>query len=129
MVWLLRIPRCSNNSYPFILWCVIMANSVYKINKGINKPVEFRGLKAQYIWYLGGGLVILLIVFAILYVIGVNTFLCVGFIAILGTGLFIQVYKLSNTYGEHGMMKKIAKRSIPLVLKSYSRNVFFKKEK
>ena len=52
-----------------------MANSVYKINKGINKPVEFRGLKAQYIWYLGGGLVILLILFAILYVIGINTFL------------------------------------------------------
>ena len=33
-----------------------MANSVYKINKGINKPIEFKGLKAQYIWYLGGGL-------------------------------------------------------------------------
>jgi hypothetical protein len=106
-----------------------MANSVYKINKGINKPVEFRGLKAQYIWYLGGGLVILLIVFAILYVIGINTFFCVGFIAILGTGLFIQVYKLSNNYGEHGMMKKVARRSVPHVLKSYSRKVFFKKVK
>jgi len=105
-----------------------MANSVYKINKGINKPVEFRGLKAQYIWYLGGGLVILLIVFAILYVIGVNTFFCVGFIVILGTGLFIQVYKLSHKYGEHGMMKKVARRSIPQVLKSYSRQRFFKKQ-
>ena len=101
-----------------------MANSVYKINKGINKPVEFRGLKAQYIWYLGGGLVILLILFAILYVIGINTFLCVGLIAVLGTGLFIQVYKLSNKYGEHGMMKKIAKRGVPQVLKSYSRKTF-----
>lgn len=106
-----------------------MANSVYKINKGINKPVEFRGLKAQYIWWLGGGLVILLIVFAILYVIGVNTFFCVGLIAILGTALFVQVYKLSHKYGEHGMMKKIAQRNIPSVLKSYSRTVFFKKPK
>jgi hypothetical protein len=106
-----------------------MANSVYKINKGINKAVEFRGLKAQYIWYLGGGLVILLIVFAILYVIGVNTFFCVGFIAVLGTGLFIQVYKLSNKYGEHGMMKKVAKRSVPGVVKSYSRNAFYKRIK
>lgn len=35
-----------------------MSNSVYQINKGINKPIEFKGLKAQYIWYLGGGLVI-----------------------------------------------------------------------
>ena len=101
-----------------------MANSIYKINKGINKPVEFRGLKAQYIWYLGGGLVILLIVFAILYVIGMNTFICVGLIAIMGTGLFIKVYALSNKYGEHGMMKSLAKRNIPPVIKSYSRKLF-----
>ncbi|MBC7536286.1 MAG: DUF4133 domain-containing protein, partial [Ferruginibacter sp.] len=25
-----------------------MSNSVYQINKGINKPIEFKGLKAQY---------------------------------------------------------------------------------
>ncbi|HMU47312.1 MAG TPA: DUF4133 domain-containing protein [Chitinophagaceae bacterium] len=104
-----------------------MANSVYKINKGINKPVEFKGLKAQYIWYLGGGLVILLIVFAILYVTGLNTFFCLGLIVILGTGLFMKVYRLSNTYGEHGMMKKIAKRGIPDVVKSYARTIFLKK--
>ena len=103
-----------------------MANSVYKVNKGINKPIEFRGLKAQYIWYLGGGLVILLILFAILYVIGVNTFFCLGLIAILGTILFMQVYTLSNKYGEHGMMKDIAKRAVPEIIKSYSRKVFFK---
>ena len=77
-----------------------MSNSVYKINKEINKPVEFRGLKAQYIWYLGGGLVILLILFAILYVIGINTFFCVGLIAILGTGLYKKLYKLRHKYGE-----------------------------
>ena len=103
-----------------------MSNSVYKVNKGINKPIEFRGLKAQYIWWLGGGLVILLILFAILYVIGVNTFFCVGLIVILGTGLFMQVYSLSNKYGEHGMMKDIAKRAVPKIIKSYSRKVFFK---
>ena len=103
-----------------------MSNSVYKVNKGINKPIEFRGLKAQYIWWLGGGLVILLILFAILYVIGVNTFFCVGLIVILGTGLFMQVYTLSNKYGEHGMMKDIAKRAVPKIIKSYSRKVFFK---
>ena len=103
-----------------------MANSIYKINKGINKPIEFRGLKAQYIWYLGGGLVILLILFAILYIIGVNTFFCVGIIVILGTGLFMHVYTLSDKYGEHGMMKKVAKRGVPDTVRSYSRKGFFK---
>ena len=104
-----------------------MASSVYKINKGINKPVEFRGLKAQYIWYLGGGLVILLILFALLYIIGLNTFFCVALIGVLGTVLFTWVYGISNKYGEHGMMKKVAKRGIPAVIKSYSRKAFCKK--
>src|SRR5687768_9634918 len=101
-----------------------MATSIYKINKGINKPIEFRGLKAQYIWYLGGGLLILLIVFAVLYICGINTFICLGIILIAGTGLFMYVYRLSHKYGEHGMMKAIAKRSIPAVVKSYSRKTF-----
>lgn len=98
--------------------------SVYSINKGINKPVVFKGLKAQYIWYLGGGLILLLIVFAVLYICGVNTFVCLGLILILGGFLVGYVYKLSSKYGQHGMMKKVAKRSIPNTIKSYSRKEF-----
>lgn len=99
-------------------------NSVYKINKGINKPIEFKGLKAQYIGYLGVGLILLLIVFAILYIIGINMFLCLGIIAILGVMLFTGVYKLSDTYGQHGLVKRLAKRNIPLSLTSRSRKTF-----
>ena len=98
-----------------------MSSSVYQINKGINRSIEFKGLKAQYIWYLGGGLVALLILFAILYISGLGIFFCLPFIAVLTTGLLIRIYKLSRTYGEHGMMKKIARRSVPDVIKSYSK--------
>ena len=101
-------------------------SSVYKINKGINKPIEFKGFKAQYIWYLGIGLVALLILFAVLYIVGVNTYVCLLLILILGAGLFMQVSKLSNKYGEHGMMKKIASQSVPRFIKSYSRKMFLK---
>ena len=101
-----------------------MANSVYKINKGINKSIEFRGLKAQYIWYLGGGFLVLMILFSKLYIIGVNPFISIVLILIIGTFLFINVFRLSNTYGEHGMKKKLAKRSIPKVVKSCSRKIF-----
>ncbi len=97
-----------------------MSNSVYQINKGINKPIEFKGLKAQYIWYLGGGLVGLLIIFAVIYIIGVNIFLCLALIVSGGSGLFMYVYKMSRTYGEHGLMKKIARKAVPKVIKSYS---------
>lgn len=60
-------------------------NSVYKINKGINRPIEFKGLKAQYIGYLAIGLVSLLILFTVLYIAGVNMFICLALIASLGT--------------------------------------------
>ena len=104
-----------------------MSNSVYKINKGINKSIEFKGLKAQYIWYLGAGIVALLLLFAILYMIGVNSYISIGVIVFAGAGVFVWVYKLSNTYGEHGMKKKMAARSIPKVVKCYSRNQFVKR--
>ncbi len=97
-----------------------MSNSVYQINKGINKSIEFKGLKAQYIWYLGGGLVVLLMLFAILYITGLNIFLCLPVIAILTTTLFMHIYKLSRKYGEYGMMKKIARKAIPNCIKCYS---------
>jgi len=101
-----------------------MSTSVYAINKGINKPIEFKGLKAQYIWYLGGGLLGLLIAFAVLYISGVNTFVCLALIVAGGTGLFMYVYKLSHKHGQYGMMKAVAKRSIPAQVKSYSRQPF-----
>jgi hypothetical protein len=97
-----------------------MSNSVYQINKGINKPIEFKGLKAQYIWYLGEGLVGLLIFFAIIYIIGINVFICLALIVSLATALFMYVYKFSRTYGEFGLMKKVAKKAVPKVIKSYS---------
>jgi hypothetical protein len=101
-----------------------MNNSVYKINKGINKPIEFRGLKAQYIMYLGVGLLVLLILFAILYVSGVNMFVCVVLVALLGTALFMTVYQMSAKYGQYGLIKKIATRRVPSRIRITSRRLF-----
>lgn len=100
--------------------------SVYQINRGVNQPVMFKGLKAQYIWYLGGGLVILLVGFAILYICRVNMFVCLGIIFITGAVLFKKVYSMSRKYGEHGLMKKIGKRSMPDLVRNNSRRVFMK---
>jgi hypothetical protein len=99
-------------------------NSVYKINKGINKPIEFKGLKAQYIGYLGIGVIVLLIVFAILFICGVNMFICLGLTLLLGTLLFMLVYKLSDTFGQHGLLKKLARRNIPECITGRTRRAF-----
>ncbi len=101
-----------------------MSNSVYMINKGINQSIEFKGLKAQYIWYLGAGVVLLMIVFAILYIMGLPSFLCVGLIGTAGGFLVFQIYKLSNRYGQYGMMKALAKKQLPKCIKVYGRRVF-----
>ena len=97
---------------------------VYQINKGINKPIEFKGLKAQYIGYLAGGLVGLLIFFAVMYILGLPVFICIAVISALGCGLFYQVFKLSHKYGQYGLMKHTAKRYLPRYLKFNSRKVF-----
>lgn len=103
--------------------------TVYKVNKGINQSIEFKGLKAQYIWYLGGGVIILMIVFAALFIIGLPSLVCVGLIGILGTLLVVKIYGLSRKYGEHGMMKALARKQLPKALKCYSRTVFMKNRK
>ncbi|MVN91508.1 DUF4133 domain-containing protein [Mucilaginibacter aquatilis] len=100
---------------------------MYRINKGINRPIEFKGLKAQYIGYLGGGLVLLLILFAVLYLIGTPVLLCVLLIAGAGSALFYQVFAMSHRYGAHGLMKRNAKRYLPKYLKFKTRKIFYEK--
>lgn len=99
-------------------------SSVYQINKGINKPIEFKGLRAQYIAYLAVGLVLLLISFAVLYICGLSLFIILPVIIGLGSGLFFTVFRLSHRFGEHGLMKYFAKRQLPRYLKFNSRKVF-----
>jgi hypothetical protein len=101
-----------------------MENSVYQINKGINQSIEFKGLKAQYIWYLGGGVIVLLFLFAVLYTIGLPSLICVGIVGTSGTVLVFKVYRMSHKYGEHGMMKALAKRQVPKVVRTQSRKIF-----
>ena len=101
-----------------------MANSVYRINKGINQSIEFKGLKAQYIWYLGGGLVVLMFLFAGMYIVGLPSFVCVIIIGVAGTILVLKTYKMSSKYGEHGLMKALAKRQVPKAIRSQSRRIF-----
>ena len=51
----------------------------YPINKGIGRPVEFKGLKAQYLFIFCGGLLALFILFVILYMVGIDQWICIGF--------------------------------------------------
>jgi hypothetical protein len=99
-------------------------SSVYQINKGIGRPITFKGVKAQYIGYLAGGLVALLILFAVLYIIGFNTYICLLLVGGSGTALVTGVFRMSLKYGQHGLLKRNAKRSLPDYVKFRSRKIF-----
>jgi hypothetical protein len=101
-----------------------MNNSIYNINKGINKSIEFRGLRAQYIGYFAGMVIGLMIFFAALYSCGVNTYSCLALTGSAAAGGSIKIFALSRAYGEHGLMKAMAKKRVPKVLKSYTRKNF-----
>ncbi|MEN9907969.1 MAG: hypothetical protein RLZZ540_1118 [Bacteroidota bacterium] len=87
--------------------------STYNINKGIGRVVEFKGLKAQYLFLFVGGLLGILILVMILYMAGINSYICL-FIGIGGSSLIIwQTFSLNQKYGEHGLMKISAHKRHP----------------
>jgi hypothetical protein len=85
----------------------------YNINKGIGRTVEFKGLKAQYLFIFAGGLLGILVLVMILYIIGISSYICLG----LGTGgasfIIWQTFSLNKKYGEHGLMKVGARKRHP----------------
>lgn len=101
----------------------------YEINKGINRPIEFKGIKAQYIIYLALGLVVLLFIFAILYVLGAGLYICLGIIIPTGLGLYLTVQNYSNKYGANGLTKKSAASRLPSSIRATSRKYFIQLHK
>ncbi|MBD8084574.1 DUF4133 domain-containing protein [Chryseobacterium caseinilyticum] len=87
--------------------------NTYHINKGIGRTVEFKGLKAQYLFIFAGGLLGLLVLVMILYMAGVNTYICLSIGGISSSLLVWQTFSLNRKYGEHGLMKLGARKKHP----------------
>jgi len=88
----------------------------YNINKGIGKSVEFHGLKAQYLFIFAGGLLAVFVLFVILYMVGIDQWFCIGFGVVAASVLVWLTFNLNQKYGEHGLMKVLAKRQHPRYL-------------
>ena len=96
----------------------------FPVNKGICKSSEFQGLKAQYLFIFAGGLLSLFVVFTVMYMAGIDQWICIGLCI---TGALILVYGtfyLNGKYGEHGLMKAMAKRNHPRYI--INRRSFFR---
>ncbi len=88
----------------------------YQINKGAGNPIEFKGLKSQYLFIFAGGLVAVLLAVVILYVAGVGQWVCIPFGVISGSLLVWLTFRLNARYGEHGLMKLLAEKRHPRYL-------------
>jgi len=87
--------------------------SNYNINKGIGRTVEFRGLKAQYLFIFSGGLLGILLLVMVMYMAGLHPYICLIF-GIGGASLLIwKTFSLNRKYGAHGLMKLAAKKKHP----------------
>ena len=87
--------------------------NTYNINKGIGRTVEFKGLKAQYLFIFAGGLLGLLIIVMIMYMAGVSTYFCLGLGGLNASLLIWKTFSLNRKYGEHGLIKLGAKKKHP----------------
>lgn len=85
----------------------------FTVNKGINKPVEFKGLKSQYLFIFAGGLLAIVIIFMVMYMSGVPQIACFGFAAITAPLLIWQTFSLNRDYGTYGLMKLQAVKRFP----------------
>ena len=88
----------------------------HNINKGIGKSVEFKGLKSQYLFIFAGGLLAVFVVFVIMYMAGLDQWVCIGFGVIAASALVWLTFNLNAKYGEYGLMKMLAKRQHPRYL-------------
>ena len=102
----------------------------YPINKGIGHSVEFKGLKAQYLFIFAGGLLAVFFLVVVLYMAGADQLGCIGLGLTLGSLLVWGTFHLNNKYGEHGLMKLLAAKSHPrYILNRRKTNRMFKHRK
>lgn len=103
----------------------------FELNKGIGKSAEFKGLKAQYLFLFAAGLLTVFVLFIIMYMVGINQWLCIGFGVTAASVLVWATFAMNEKYGEHGLMKVFSARQHPrfLINRKASRKLFKKRRK
>lgn len=84
----------------------------YRINKGVGRAVEVKGLRAQYFIYAVIGVILAVVVFFILsFIVGQLAALLTSFVClVLNLSL---CFVLNNRFGENGLGQLYAQKSTP----------------
>lgn len=89
----------------------------YWIYKALGRQVVFKGLAGAFIWWMGIALVLLLLLFAMLYLLGVALWICLVIALVGGSACFFFISRLSKKYGENGWMKARCHKQLPKKIK------------
>lgn len=87
--------------------------AVYSINKGVNKPAEFKGLQSQYLFIFAGGLLGTFVVFIVMYLAGINQWACIFIGLTLAFVVVWLTFSLNRKFGRYGLMKLQATHNFP----------------
>ena len=85
----------------------------YFINKGVNKPAEFKGLQSQYLFIFAGGLLGTFVIFIVMYLAGINQWVCIFSGLALAVIVVWLTFSLNRKFGRFGLMKLQATRTFP----------------
>lgn len=83
----------------------------YVVNKGVGRPLDFYGLKEQFILYFAAGIVVAVAIYFVLAFI--SQFIAVTVAALVAVADYFLCYYLNAKYGVCGMSKSFAMRSCP----------------
>ncbi|MCG6191350.1 DUF4133 domain-containing protein [Maribellus maritimus] len=85
----------------------------YFINKGVNKPAEFKGLQSQYLFIFAGGLLGTFVIFIVMYLAGINQWACIFTGLALAFVVVWLTFSLNRKFGRFGLMKVQATHTFP----------------
>ena len=101
-----------------------MTTSVYPIYRAIGRPIQFKGLKGQYILIAAAGLIGDLLLFILLYCCRTPAWICLPVALAAGAGVLSICIRLSSKYGVYGLQKLKARRRVPPCIRCRSRRSF-----
>ena len=84
----------------------------YRRNTARHRVLSLR-LTAQYLFIFAGGLLAVFVVFVILYMAGVDQWVCIAFGVAAGLAVTGGTFYLSRRFGPYGLQKLMASRRHP----------------
>ena len=96
----------------------------YQTYQAIDRPLYFKGFRAQYVLIAAASLIADLLLFVVLYLAHVPPWICMTTAFILGSAALYTAGTLSKRFGRYGLMKHFASKQLPRHIRCDSRGTF-----